>query len=259
MTDPVRDELTWAARALGGPRDEEVADELLAGMLADQPSDLVVGPVRRRLGAELRGSRRTMRRQTLEVLESQRYVDLLRSLDDLVADPPWTDVAARPAREALPRLLRKDWTRVVRRARTPSRWPGRQPTTPPGDVARPRKGRLRRGFSRAGVRGRGDPARGTGAEGQSVLGQHPTRSSPGPGWSRWPRRPSRRGRARSPTDGCTRCSRPAAGLRPGGGAGRAAGAEAAPVARARWPAGTCGAPHRDQGERPAARSGGGTS
>ena len=117
VTDPVRDELTWAARALGGPRDEEVADELLAGMLADQPSDLVVGPVRRRLGAELRGSRRTMRRQTLEVLESQRYVDLLRSLDDLVADPPWTDVAARPAREALPRLLRKDWTRVVRRAR----------------------------------------------------------------------------------------------------------------------------------------------
>ena len=235
MTDPVRDELTWAARSLGGRGTRRWPTSCCAGMLADQPSDLVVGPVRRRLGAELRGSRRTMRRQTLEVLESQRYVDLLRSLDDLVADPPWTDVATRPAREALPRLLRKDWTRLVRRARHAESLAG----TPAHDAALHdvRKAAKRLRYAAESL----EPVFGSEAtrlvgrarKVQSVLGQHhDSVVAAGPAGRAGRGGPAGGGERVHLRTAARDARGPWAGLRRGRGAGRAAGAEAAPVARA---------------------------
>lgn len=117
ITDPLRDELRWAAHELGGSRDAEVADALVSTLLDAEPDDLVLGPVRRRVEDDLAARRRETRRHTRTVLESDRYVDLVRRLSELVAAPPWTDVADRPAREVLPRLIRKDWKRLRRSMR----------------------------------------------------------------------------------------------------------------------------------------------
>ena len=54
--------------------------------------------------------------EVLGVLDSRRYFRLLDALDSLVGSPPWTSLAAEPAREVLPALVRRDWRRVKKRA-----------------------------------------------------------------------------------------------------------------------------------------------
>ena len=53
MTDPIRDELKWIAAELGGARDAEVLRMRLLAELAEEPDDLVLGPISARIEAEL--------------------------------------------------------------------------------------------------------------------------------------------------------------------------------------------------------------
>ena len=117
VTDPVRDEMKWAAGVLGEARDSEVVHARLRALVETQPSALVVGAVRGRVDRTLLREYRAARATVLETLDSERYLALLHRLDLLVERPPWTEQAEAPAREVLPRRVGKDFKRLRRRVR----------------------------------------------------------------------------------------------------------------------------------------------
>lgn len=114
-TDPLRDELRWLAAELGADRDREVLLELLRGRLAELPPALRVGPVRDRLRAWNSTRRSRTRRRAVAALDADRYLDLLDSLDALLAAPPLRPAAARPAAGPLRKAVLHDWDRLADR------------------------------------------------------------------------------------------------------------------------------------------------
>lgn len=111
-TDPVRDELGWLARSLGAARDAEVVLDRLAGQLAEQPEELVVGPVLEQLDERRRRAADEDARVLGEVLGSDRYLALREALDTLVVAPPWSDRADERARDVLSKLLAREGKRL---------------------------------------------------------------------------------------------------------------------------------------------------
>ena len=110
-TEPVREELAWLGLQLADARDAEVALEHLRGVVAAEPEDLVLGPVAARLQqAQLHEEQAGADRARL-TLSEPRYLALLDTLHELLADPPFTERAedgVRPVlREATRRALRK--------------------------------------------------------------------------------------------------------------------------------------------------------
>lgn len=112
VTDPIGDELKWLAAELGVDRDQEVLTERLTAALDDLPRTLLTGPVRTRLRtwAHARGS--GSRRRLIAVLDGKRYLDLLASLDRLLADPPLLEAATRAPEKAIAKAVRKDFAKV---------------------------------------------------------------------------------------------------------------------------------------------------
>ena len=115
QTESLRAELKWIAGVLGEARDAEVTHERLTGLLAEQPVELVIGPVRRRLDRELGGSYRAAHERSVEAMQSDRYYTLVDKLDALVADPPFTPKASHAAESVLPARVKKDCKRLRRR------------------------------------------------------------------------------------------------------------------------------------------------
>ncbi|MGZ4459212.1 MAG: CYTH and CHAD domain-containing protein [Nocardioidaceae bacterium] len=113
--DALRDELRWLTTSLGPARDTEVIRDRLQHMVAAERPELVRGGIRRRIDLELGGQYRTAHAGALQVLDSARYFALLDRLDALAAHPPFSAAAAEPARDVLPRLVRRDWKRLERR------------------------------------------------------------------------------------------------------------------------------------------------
>ena len=114
VTDPLRDELKWIAGELGGARDAEVLRMRLLDEIAREPEDLVFGPIAARIEEELRADHRKAHDALIEALNSDRYFRLLDQLDELVATPPWTELANDRADKVLTRLVRKSYRRVQR-------------------------------------------------------------------------------------------------------------------------------------------------
>ena len=123
-TASLREELGWAARALGASRDSQVVEERLMAVVAAEPASAIVGPVRRRVQSHFGSTRRSARADVAAVLDSSRYLALVAAFDGLVAAPPWTEVAQRPAREVLPSLVLRDWKRLHRRVEAAERASG---------------------------------------------------------------------------------------------------------------------------------------
>ncbi|MFJ6851711.1 CHAD domain-containing protein [Streptomyces sp. NPDC091271] len=115
VTDPLRAELKWLAAELGVDRDQEVLGERLRSHAAALPDTLLLGPVSARLTLTSVARRTGSRRRVASVLDSERYLALLDSLDALLADPPLLPAAARPPRDALPRAVLKDYERLATR------------------------------------------------------------------------------------------------------------------------------------------------
>ncbi|MFB4424551.1 CHAD domain-containing protein [Streptomyces sp. QL37] len=115
VTDPLRDELKWLAAELGVDRDQEVLGERLGSDVAALPDTLLLGPVSARLTLTSVARRTGSRRRVASVLDAERYLALLDSLDGLLADPPLLPGAARPAGDALPRAVLKDYERLAAR------------------------------------------------------------------------------------------------------------------------------------------------
>lgn len=117
LTDPLRAELKWFAATLGEARDTEVVIERLDALVNEQPVELRLGPVSRRVHLELGGRGRAGREAALEALGSTRYFRLLDQLDRFVEAAPTTEEADRPARRELPLLLTRELRRFRKRAR----------------------------------------------------------------------------------------------------------------------------------------------
>lgn len=114
VTEPLRDELRWAAGRLGSARDAEVVAELTERLLgAGRPAGL---------GEAVSGLRARMRLDAVaasdavdDTLGSERFAAALALLDAIVAAPPFTDEAARPAEEVAAEVLQHEVERVRRR------------------------------------------------------------------------------------------------------------------------------------------------
>ncbi|MCM2414112.1 CYTH and CHAD domain-containing protein [Streptomyces sp. RKAG290] len=115
VTEPVAEELKWLAAELGVDRDQEVLDKRLHSRLDGLSRTLVLGPVHARLRIWSVARRSGSRDRIVAVLDSGRYLTLLRTLDALLAGPPLLPAAARPPRKALPRAVHKDHKRLTRR------------------------------------------------------------------------------------------------------------------------------------------------
>jgi CHAD domain-containing protein len=111
-TDEVREELRWLGQALSPSRDAQVLRERLAAALDAEPSDLVMGPVRARLDAELHQDHAEGLARAREALDSTRYFRLLDALDELVADLPLAAKGREAATAVVPRLIRRDARRL---------------------------------------------------------------------------------------------------------------------------------------------------
>jgi len=112
-TGNVQDELRWLGAVLGEARDLEVIRERFARRLLDLDDELVVGPVRARLGSDLLDDEHGALDRVREALGGERYFALLDALDDLVTTPALTKAAAKPA-GTLKAVAAKSWHRVTR-------------------------------------------------------------------------------------------------------------------------------------------------
>ncbi len=115
QTEPVRDELKWLAAVLGEPRDAEVMRERLEEMLANEPPEVVRGAGYERMDEEMRAEYALARERMLRALATDRYYALLDRLDELAADPPWSETAAEPVDSVLRARVRHDYKRLVGR------------------------------------------------------------------------------------------------------------------------------------------------
>lgn len=127
VTDPVRAELQWLGRELADARDAKVVGERLAALLDREPPELVDGAARARLARTYDERGRVAWAHAHEVVDSGRYFALLATLERLVDDPPWTDLADGPADEVLRKRVRRDWKRLRRSFSEAADAPDRDP------------------------------------------------------------------------------------------------------------------------------------
>lgn len=112
--EPLVDELRWLAGVLGGARDAEVMRDRLRGAARHlrPPADRATA----RVLDEVLGQQHAEALERLRLaLSSERYLDLLRRLDELVTDPRSVGPGRRRAGTVLPRRVRRQWRRVRRR------------------------------------------------------------------------------------------------------------------------------------------------
>jgi CHAD domain-containing protein len=115
QTEPLRDEVRWLGQELGSLRDAEVLAARLRAAVDDEPPELVLGPVATRVDVELRARERAAREELLVALDSDRYLDLLEDLDDLVEHPPWSPLH-RPSRSRVRKRVAHAFGRMDDRA-----------------------------------------------------------------------------------------------------------------------------------------------
>ena len=197
-TRPLCAELTWLAATLGQARDSEVLLARLTADLAAIPPALVAGPVQARIAAHFTVELAQAGNNALAALDGQRYLRLLDDLDALLADPPLTPLAKRPAGEVLAKPVRRAARRLQRAL---AAVPGAEDRDTAIHEARKATKRARyAASSSAGIRQHGQPPGRTG-EGTATAARRPPRQRRRPGQccSISPGRPGRQGRTPSPT------------------------------------------------------------
>jgi len=115
--EPLRDELKWLGGLLGGARDAEVMRATLKAHIAEQPAELVLGPVRRRVDLELGQAYRDAHKKLVAALDGDRYLALVTTLEAFVAEPPFSAEAATEATEELRTRVRHACRRVQKAAK----------------------------------------------------------------------------------------------------------------------------------------------
>jgi CHAD domain-containing protein len=110
----LRRELKWLAGALGPARDAQVMHTRLRRLLDEEPAELVIGPISLRVDEALEADFEAAQREVVSALGSDRYARLLDALATLLADPPLTPRASRPAHKTIPALVDKSRRRLRR-------------------------------------------------------------------------------------------------------------------------------------------------
>ncbi|WP_217178265.1 CYTH and CHAD domain-containing protein [Streptomyces sp. AC495_CC817] len=114
ITDPIGEELKWLAGELGVDRDQEVLTDRLTEALDALPESLVTGPVHARLRAWSRKDGGTgPRTELIEALDGPRYLELLETLDAVIADPPLLKAAHGDPEKVITKAIRKDFAKVA--------------------------------------------------------------------------------------------------------------------------------------------------
>jgi CHAD domain-containing protein len=121
VTDGLVAELKWLGGELSEARDSEVIEERLTGVVGELPDELVLGPVSAQVTRSLQRSRADGRERASAALDSHRYLALHDAIDRLLADPPLTRRARRPARRELPKGAARAWRRTTKRMRAAER------------------------------------------------------------------------------------------------------------------------------------------
>ncbi|GII52896.1 CHAD domain-containing protein [Planotetraspora thailandica] len=111
-TEDVQEELRWLGEVLGEVRDLEVIRERFARRLDTVDTELIVGPIRQRLGDDLLAREQEAYGRVREAMSGERYFALLDVLDALVANPPLTPLADEDAERTLGKIADKGWKRV---------------------------------------------------------------------------------------------------------------------------------------------------
>ena len=173
-TEPILAELKWLTGVLGEARDAEVLATRLGQNVRAIPAEQVLGPVVARVQAHFAPIQAAARINVLAALDSARYFELRDALDGLLADPPLSAEAERPAAQVLPGAARRTYRRTQRRMRRAGR-------TSPGHPRELAFHEARKAAKRARYAGEAiSPALGKGARRftrqmkkiQSVLGDH---------------------------------------------------------------------------------------
>jgi inorganic triphosphatase YgiF len=109
------EELRWLGQQLADARDSEVIADRLSRAVESLPEELVLGPVTRQLTRTMQRRRADGREIALAALDSDRYLRLHDAIDQLLADPPLTKRAYRPARRELAKHVAREWRRTANR------------------------------------------------------------------------------------------------------------------------------------------------
>ena len=109
-------ELKHLGQALARARDAEVQRERMTSALAALDPDLVLGPVLAQVTRHFAREEAEARAAVLSELDGERYAALRTALDDLLADPPLTSRAGRPARKELPAIASRRAARRLERS-----------------------------------------------------------------------------------------------------------------------------------------------
>jgi len=116
-TEEIPAGLKWLGGVLGEARDAEVLASRLMQNLRTLPAELVLGPAQARVQGHFAPIQAAARKNVLAALDSARYFALRDALDELLADPPLSADAARPAGRVLPAAARRTYRRTRRRMR----------------------------------------------------------------------------------------------------------------------------------------------
>lgn len=119
----LRAELKWLAGVLGEARDAEVMHERLNSMIANEPGELVMGPVARRVDIELGAEYKKAHRQVLGALDGPRYLHLVERLESFLTDPALTKTGKKAARAVIPKLVKRDIKRLRRAVGEAKKYP----------------------------------------------------------------------------------------------------------------------------------------
>ena len=105
----VEDELKWFAGLLGEVRDRQVQRRRFREALAELPPELVLGPVVNRINTDLQSDQLKARTVVSDAMNSQRYLDLLATLQRWRTVPPLTESPS-------PKAVKKRARRAERKA-----------------------------------------------------------------------------------------------------------------------------------------------
>jgi CHAD domain-containing protein len=115
--DDLCDGLKWAAQSLGELRELDVLIARLDDRLTALPEDAVPEDPGTTVLGPTREQRDDARARVGVLLSSDRYLDLHERLVAAAAKPLTTEAAQLTAGEVLPRLVRKAWKRLAKRAK----------------------------------------------------------------------------------------------------------------------------------------------
>lgn len=108
----LRGELKWLAGVLGAARDAEVMHERLKAMIANEPVELLLGPVERRIDLELGGGYKKAHAQVVKTLNGKRYFRLLDLLETFNNASTFSTRGAKAAQKVIPERINRDIKRL---------------------------------------------------------------------------------------------------------------------------------------------------